>query len=172
PILDDFERLAASVTYHRPKVHLISSVTGREANAKTVNTASYWRQQVREAVRFSDSIKSLHEQGYQAILEIGPEAVLTEMAQTCVSKNGELWLGSLQRGKSEWEQMLSSLSTLYIKGVSIDWEGFDRSYTRKRVVLPTYPFERKRHWLGGSHTDAIKQRGEATEQVNDQPERE
>jgi acyl transferase domain-containing protein len=48
---------------------------------------------------------------------------------------------------ADWETLLSSLATLYAGGVQVDWRGFDRDYGRHLVVLPTYPFERKRYWI-------------------------
>jgi acyl transferase domain-containing protein len=52
----------------------------------------------------------------------------------------------LQAGESEWTQLLRSLAELYVSGLEIDWPGFDRHYTRRRVPLPTYPFQRQRYW--------------------------
>ncbi|MFN6535672.1 MAG: SDR family NAD(P)-dependent oxidoreductase [Nostoc sp. EkiNYC01] len=47
----------------------------------------------------------------------------------------------------DWAVLLHSLIALYINSVAIDWQGFEQGYQRRRVVLPTYPFERKRYWL-------------------------
>src|SRR5262249_40311468 len=47
----------------------------------------------------------------------------------------------------DWQQLLGSLQALYVKGVEVDWSGFDRDYRRRKVVLPTYPFQRQRYWL-------------------------
>ncbi|HAX78173.1 MAG TPA: hypothetical protein DCY88_20720, partial [Cyanobacteria bacterium UBA11372] len=44
------------------------------------------------------------------------------------------------------QQMLHSLATLYVRGVPVDWSGFDQDYPRRRVQLPTYPFQRQRYW--------------------------
>jgi len=43
--------------------------------------------------------------------------------------------------------MLTSLGTLYERGASIDWQGFERDYVRRKVALPTYPFQRQRYWV-------------------------
>jgi len=48
--------------------------------------------------------------------------------------------------------MLTSLGTLYELGVNIDWAGFDRDYARRRVALPTYPFQRQRYWVEATRT--------------------
>jgi acyl transferase domain-containing protein len=48
--------------------------------------------------------------------------------------------------------MLSAVGTLYVQGVKIDWQAFDRDYPRRRLSLPTYPFQRERHWIENSHS--------------------
>ena len=53
------------------------------------------------------------------------------------------WLPSLRKGAEDWTQILDTLSELYVAGLEIDWENFHRDVRRPRVVLPTYPFERK-----------------------------
>jgi len=47
----------------------------------------------------------------------------------------------------EWESLLLCLATQYVSGFSVDWVSFDQPFTRNRVVLPTYPFQRQRYWL-------------------------
>ena len=61
-----------------------------------------------------------------------------------------LYLPSLREGHSDWQQMLTNLGELYVRGVKIDWIGFDKDYTRRKVVLPTYPFQRQRYWVESS----------------------
>jgi malonyl CoA-acyl carrier protein transacylase len=58
-----------------------------------------------------------------------------------------LWLPSLRPGFSCWQQLFQSLSELYIRGISVDWSGFDRDYQRQRLGLPTYPFQGQRYWI-------------------------
>jgi acyl transferase domain-containing protein len=59
----------------------------------------------------------------------------------------------LEKGRGEWETLLSSVATLYTQGVDLNWTGFDRDYTRRRVALPTYPFERARYWPESEEVD-------------------
>ncbi|WP_414578854.1 MupA/Atu3671 family FMN-dependent luciferase-like monooxygenase [Anabaena sp. CCY 9402-a] len=42
---------------------------------------------------------------------------------------------------------LHSLSTLYIQGVAINWQGLQPDYPHQRLSLPTYPFQRQRYWI-------------------------
>ena len=57
------------------------------------------------------------------------------------------WLPSLRKGKEAWPVLLESLGQLYAGGMQVDWEGFDAPYSRKRVALPTYAFQRQRYWV-------------------------
>ncbi|WP_052517811.1 type I polyketide synthase [Archangium violaceum] len=56
----------------------------------------------------------------------------------------------LHPAEAEWPRLLKTLGELYVKGVEVDWAAFDAPYARRRVALPTYPFQRQRYWLGGA----------------------
>ena len=56
-----------------------------------------------------------------------------------------VWIPSLRRDHGDWPQLLASLGQLYVHGANVDWAAFDRGYSRRRVVLPTYPFQRRRY---------------------------
>ncbi|MGC2638171.1 MAG: SDR family NAD(P)-dependent oxidoreductase, partial [Acidobacteriaceae bacterium] len=45
------------------------------------------------------------------------------------------------------EQMLGALGSLYVQGAEVNWAGYDEPYARRRIPLPTYPFERQRYWV-------------------------
>ncbi|MCP4347107.1 MAG: SDR family NAD(P)-dependent oxidoreductase [Desulfobacterales bacterium] len=159
PMLSEFEVVASWIKYSSPKTDLISNVTGTFATDE-ITKPSYWRNHVRQPVRFADSMKTLFQEGYDIFLEIGPKPVLLGMGRQCVNETGNLetdketgffgktrFLPSLRQGQDDWGQMLKSLAELYINGVPINWTGFDRAYSRKRLVLPTYPFQRQRCWF-------------------------
>ncbi|HEY9803144.1 MAG TPA: beta-ketoacyl synthase N-terminal-like domain-containing protein [Leptolyngbyaceae cyanobacterium] len=145
PILDKFEQIAQQVKYSTPQLPLISNLTGQPVG-KEIASASYWRQHLREAVRFYQSVQTLHEQGYQLFLEIGPDTVLSGMGRRCLPTQAGVWLASLKKEQEDWQQITQSLAILYEQGVEVDWCGFDQDYQRYRLELPTYPFERQRYW--------------------------
>src|SRR5690606_2404578 len=64
-----------------------------------------------------------------------------------------VWLSSLRPGRGEWETLLGSVAELYVRGVEVDWSGVDRPYRRRRVELPTYPFQRQRYWIDTAHRE-------------------
>ncbi|MBW4478285.1 MAG: alpha/beta fold hydrolase [Tolypothrix brevis GSE-NOS-MK-07-07A] len=142
PMLREFEAVAQQVTYHQPQIPLISNVTGKLAD-ENIATHQYWVRHVRQPVRFAQGMETLHQQGYRVFLEIGPKPILLGMGRQCLPENQEVWLPSLRPSQSDWEQMLSSLGQLYVQGAKVDWLGFDQDYTRRKVMLPTYPFQRQ-----------------------------
>ena len=98
-------------------------------------------------------MQTLHDQGCEIFLEIGPHPILLEMGRQCLPEEAGLWLPSLRRGQDEWSQLLQSLSELYARGVSVDWRGFDRDYSRRRSTLPNYPWQRQRYWVGVAESE-------------------
>ncbi len=149
PMLDEFERVASQVKFAAPRIRVVSNVTGRVLDGAP--GADYWRQHVRQAVRFSDSIETMRGQGYEVFVEIGPKPTLMSMGQQCWPGEAQpaSWLPSLREGRDDWQVLLDSLGALYVQGASVDWAGLDKDYPsgRRRVVLPTYPFQRTRYWL-------------------------
>jgi acyl transferase domain-containing protein/acyl-CoA synthetase (AMP-forming)/AMP-acid ligase II/acyl carrier protein len=147
PIVGEFEKIAKDVSFLPLQIELISNLTGQPATA-SLGTAEYWCRHAREPVRFADAMATLwHHKGCEIFVEIGPTPVLLGMGRQCLPESAKIWLPSLCKGKDDWQQMLSSLSELYIQGIPIDWCGFDRDYSCNRINLPTYPFQRQRYWL-------------------------
>ncbi len=144
-MLDDFRRIAEGITYATPKIRFISNVTGEFATTDVAN-AGYWVRHVREPVRFEAGMNTLYRQGNEIFLEIGPNPVLLGMGRRCLPKDAGVWLPTL-RPSLDWRQMLRSLGELYVRGAHVDWLAFDKEYARRHVALPTYPFQRQRHWF-------------------------
>ncbi len=146
PMMAAFEQVARRITYHPPRLAVISNLTGTGAGAE-ITTPDYWCRHVLEPVRFADGMATLQQQGYEIFVEIGPKPLLIGLGQRCGPVGTGTWLPSLRPGQSDWQVMLAGLAQLYVQGVAVDWRGFDRDYSRRRVVLPTYPFQRQRYWV-------------------------
>jgi acyl transferase domain-containing protein len=107
PMLAGFEAVARTMTYHPPQIPLISNVTGQVADER-VQTAVYWRDHVREAVRFADAIQTAHQMGIDHFLESGPNPVLIGMAKRILPRGTGVWLPSLKQGSDDWEMLQES----------------------------------------------------------------
>ena len=146
PMLAEFHQVAATVTYAAPQIDIISNVTGEPLTAENINS-EYWCQHLRSRVQFAKSLQTLHAEGYNLFVEIGPKPTLLGMGRKCLPEGDRVWLPSLRPGRGDWQQILQSLGELYVRGVRVDWSGFDRDYSRSLVQLPTYQFQRKRYWI-------------------------
>jgi thioester reductase-like protein len=149
PVLDRLERLAGAVPHRRPHLRWISGLTGETAELGPGAEGGYWRRQLREPVQYARGIATLHAEGYDVFVEIGPGQTLLDLGRRCLPAGAALWLASLRRDGDDWRQLLGSLGELYVHGCEPDWAGFDHGYRRRRVALPCYPFQRDRHWPQG-----------------------
>ena len=147
PVLPAFRRVLATVRFDAPSIALISNVSGAAAGLEELGHPDYWAAHLRQPVRFAHSMRALAAQGITHYIEIGPHPVLLGMGAECVSAPDNNWLPSLHRERPDWSDLLAGLQRLYVSGADVDWKGFDRDYSRRRVALPTYPFRRRRHWM-------------------------
>ncbi len=154
PILDRFQSVAATLRPAPPRVGWVSNVTGRLVGGVDEIDAAYWRRHLREPVRFGDGMRTLWSQGSRVFVEIGPGTTLVGMGRSAAPAGEGAWLPTLRRGRPDWTQVLETLAELWIRGVDVDWKGFDRHATRRKVALPTSPFERARYWLAPSSPTA------------------
>jgi acyl transferase domain-containing protein/aryl carrier-like protein len=153
-ILDEFEDVAAEVKLAKPRITLMSNITGARIGSEGARP-DYWRRHVREAVRFSDSVAGLQREGYRLFLEIGPAPILTGMAQRCGGSEQSVYVPSLRKGRDDRRSMLEAAARLYVAGASLNWPAIVGS-AQSHVALPFYPFQRTRFWPEG---DAEKKGG-------------
>jgi myxalamid-type polyketide synthase MxaB len=158
PMLDEFEAFAARIDYHRPAIPIVANRFGRLVETADFD-AAYWRDHLRNAVEFADGMACIEEFGVHAYLEIGPATSLLGMGRRCVPHSTAAWVPSLRRGRDDWDTLLNAIAELYLLGVKIDWTSFDRPWTRKRIGLPTYPFQRARYWFEGATSRFAGSRG-------------
>jgi acyl transferase domain-containing protein len=142
-----FEETVRSVAFQTPKIELISSLTGRPASAAELSDPGYWRRQVRRPVQFQAAMETLGAKGIRVFLEIGPGSTLAGLGRQTLPGEDLLWSPSLRQARGEWQQMLESLGKLWTRGAEVNWAEFDAPYARRRIAVPTYPFERQRYWV-------------------------
>jgi len=147
PILDVFERAAGQIPCVSPRIALVSNLTGRVFTPGEAADAIYWRRHLREPVQFAAGMRALHQRGCEVFLEVGPSPTLLAMGRRCVPQDHGAWLPSVRRGRDDWRQMLESLGALYVRGADVEWTGVDQEYPRRKISLPTYPFQRQRYWV-------------------------
>ena len=144
--LGDLESAAGSVSFGSPAVPVVSGVSGRVASPGEVEDAGYWRRQAREAVRFGTGVATLSELGVGVLVEIGPRAVLGPLAAlSWPAAPGPVVVSSL-KGEGG-DGFASAVGAAYEAGQEITFAGLFAGERRRRVSVPTYPFQRERHWV-------------------------
>ena len=157
PILAEFSRIAARISYATPARTIVSNATGKILTDEQL-ASDYWVRHLRDAVRFADGMSTLQQElKIDTFLEIGPKPILLGMARGCVPAQYGSWLPSL-RPDAEWSTLLASVAQLYVKGANIDWTGFERDYSeqRSKIVLPNYPWRRQRYWIDVDNKAAMQ----------------
>ncbi|GFE67449.1 type I polyketide synthase [Chroococcus sp. FPU101] len=148
PILKDFSEVTQSISYSLPQLPIVSNISGTIATNE-IATPQYWCDHVCHPVKFAQSINTVAKERCDIFLEIGSKPILLGIARTILdeNQNSYLWLPSLRPTQSDWQTLLSSLASLYVNGVNINWTGFDQDYSRHRLPLPIYPFQKQKYWL-------------------------
>ncbi len=145
PVLDAFEATARNIAFQPPQLRLISNLTGQAAGPETLTRPDYWRRHMREPVRFADGLHALAAAAPDICIEIGPHPVLLTFVRAGGALDAATLVPSLRRGQPDRTAFLDGLGTLFLQGARIDWAGLGEG---GRVIdLPTYPFQRRRHWF-------------------------
>ncbi|MET8546844.1 acyltransferase domain-containing protein, partial [Kitasatospora sp. NPDC004799] len=147
-VLEDFRAVAEGLTFSAPRIPVVSTVTGAEADEELTDPR-YWVRQVRAAVRFADGVARLRDLGAGRYLELGPDAVLTAAARDCLGADADraLLLPLLRADRPEETALTTALAELHVHGVALDWPAIAADWGGHPADLPTYAFQRERYWL-------------------------
>ncbi|WP_404820595.1 type I polyketide synthase [Streptomyces malaysiensis] len=154
-MLEAFRAVAQGLSYDAPRIPIVSNLTGAVVSAEEIADPDFWVRHVREAVRFLDGVRTLEARGVTTFVELGPDGVLSAMAQECVTGEDAAFTAALRKGRVETESVTAALATLQVRGVVLDWEAFYAGTGARRVELPTYAFQRRRYWLDVSTATAM-----------------
>jgi pimaricinolide synthase PimS1 len=172
-MLEELARVTGELSVTEPQIPIVSNLTGEPLSGEQLLDPRYWARHVRHTVRFADGVRWLGERGVRNFLELGPDGVLSPMCMECLSEDesaveqptrqgrepfarhvapgesaGALAVPALRGGRSETRTLLSAIAALWVRGVAFDWASVFDEGDCNRVPLPTYAFQRRRHWLG------------------------
>ncbi|WP_240667684.1 type I polyketide synthase [Streptomyces luteoverticillatus] len=145
PMLAEFREVVAGLSFDAPAIPVVSNLTGALATAEEIGSAEYWVRHVREAVRFSDGVRTLEAEGVTRFLELGPDGVLTAMAEASLTGEAGV-IPALRRNQAEETAVVDALSRLHTSGEQVDWAAFFTGTGARRIDLPTYAFQHQRFW--------------------------
>ena len=149
PHLAGFERLVRELSPRAPELPTVSSVTGTWLTAEQATDPAYWRRQFRDTVRFSAALSTLLSSRRRAVIEAGPGGTMSALVRQHPAAAGHAAVATspIPSAGVPPRRPLEALGEAWLAGVPIDWERFRAGERRRRVALPTYSFDRHRHWI-------------------------
>jgi acyl transferase domain-containing protein/NAD(P)-dependent dehydrogenase (short-subunit alcohol dehydrogenase family) len=156
PAVDAFVDQVRQIDLQPPCRPYLSNLTGTWITADQATDPAYWGQHLRQTIRFAQNLRVLQAGPCQAFLEVGPGRSLATLARDCINADELLVVSTLPHPKDQAPPLKiakHALGTLWAYGVEVDWRAVHRGEKRRRVSLPTYPFERQRYWVSPSHAE-------------------
>ncbi|WP_274622325.1 type I polyketide synthase [Myxococcus fulvus] len=145
-----FRRVVEQVTLSAPRIPFVSNLTGRFITPAEATSPDYWVRHMREAVEFARGVGTLLREE-RVLLEVGPGNGLGALARMLPEKGATATILSTMRhpkaAAHDGRVLLETLGRLWEAGGALDLAALWREAPRRRVHLPTYPFERQRHWV-------------------------
>jgi myxalamid-type polyketide synthase MxaB len=158
-----FHNVADAIRFASPRTPLILGRMGHIAGPEIL-TADYWSRQVQESPKLEAAMQVLTKdctRFLEIVLRSTSSATARQIFNSDSRLSAECWLNAPGETADAWEELLETLSRTYVAGIDVRWDNFYRDLPKRRVVLPTYPFERKRFWIdrpdpvsGQSHRSA------------------
>lgn len=164
PVLEEFRACVASITLHAPTLPYVSTLTGRWITTAEATDTNYWVRHWRETVRFADGLEHLLADQDHVLLELGPGKAMASLARQHPKRARTQPVLNTMRHPAEdvadMGQLLTTLGRLWTLGVPVNWDAYWADETRLRTPLPTYCFDRERHWFEPSRRAETPSDGE------------
>jgi polyketide synthase PksJ len=149
PILEEYRQEVEKVEIRQPSIPYISNVTGKPITTGDLTDPGYWSTHIRGTVRFYEGAKHLEDTSGTLYLEIGPGKTLTTFIRQQLAENRLHKMVNMVRHpkeqKSDRLHLQEKLGELWLYGTNPDWEKYYDGQQRRKVQLPTYPFEKTKY---------------------------
>ena len=155
PALDGLEAYFDDVAVAEPGIAMVSSLTGEHVGPEMPLDGLYWRRQARQPVAFTRCVEALAGLGVNVVVEVGPHGVLSPMVALGWPDETQApaVISSLRRPSRDESvddveaSFMEAVAGAYEAGVPLAFEGLFAGEERRRISLPAYPFQRRRHWI-------------------------
>ncbi|MCX7645405.1 MAG: SDR family NAD(P)-dependent oxidoreductase [Rhodobacteraceae bacterium] len=159
PILGRFRAHLATMTLSPPRIPIVSNRTGAFLTDAEATSPDYWVAHLRGTVRFADGIATLRQRADRVFLEVGPGRALATLAQANGAMGGQPVPSSLRHPEdpvSDDRHFIATLGRLWACGAEPDWSQLWGEARRRRVPLPSYPFQRSRYFIAPGRPAAVE----------------
>ena len=150
PVVSAFSEIISGFHLQAPRIRYISNVTGTWIRSEEARDPEYWSRHLRQTVRFSEGLKELLDEPGNLAIEVGPGRVLSGFVNRQAVARGGRVVSSLRIASEtadDMQSMLEALAQVWECSDAVHWADFHVEEPRRRVPLPTYPFERERFWI-------------------------
>lgn len=150
PVRDALRELLRGVKLAPPAIPYLSNVTGTWITAEEATDPEHWVRHLVAPVRFGQAMAELLAEPSRVLIEVGPGQGLTTLALQLAGGQAPVAVSTLRPGyerQADEAYLLGGLARLWLAGLPVDWAGFSAPERRRKLRLPTYPFERKRFWI-------------------------
>ncbi|WP_306338910.1 beta-ketoacyl synthase N-terminal-like domain-containing protein, partial [Streptomyces sp. KL118A] len=141
--LADIRPVATDVAFY-------STVTAERLADTTALDTAYWVTNLRQPVRFADTIEALLADGYRLFIEASAHPVLGLGMEETIERAdvAATVVPTLRRDHGDAAQLTRAAAQAFIAGAEVDWRRwFPVEPAPRTVDLPTYAFQRRRYWL-------------------------
>ena len=152
PLFEEFDKFVRGLSLSPPSHPCVSSVTGDWISSEEATSSDYYVRQLRGPMLFSTGVRALASSSAAQLLEVGPGARLAGLANAEMGQSIRTALPTIpERSDADCEirNWLDLFGQIWERGVMVDWKLAHTGYEVRRIPLPTYPFERRRHWVDG-----------------------
>ncbi len=149
PALAPFTEALREIKLNAPQIPFVSNVTGDWITDAQAVSPDYWAGHLRQTVRFAPGLDAVFADPRRVLLEVGPGQTLTTLARQCAAGERTIISATASALQSEQDDLAlqTAIGKLWLAGVPVDWDAVHAAEPRRRIALPTYPFERKRFWV-------------------------
>lgn len=160
-VLEEFDQVVRTVKISPQQIPLVSNLSGRLADDQQISEPRYWVNQLRQTVRFGEGIQTVMANEKVLFIEVGPGNVLSSFVRSNKLKGAQHKVVNLVRHLNQKSDdlkfFLKGVGELWKTGVSLNWNGYYDNESRRKVSLPTYPFEKTRYPVKSQASQALEQ---------------
>lgn len=146
PIMEDYRKELQKVKFGEITIPFISNLTGNFIEEAEAATPEYWVRHMRESVKFKDGVNTLLAENKDCIfIEVGPGHTLINLVKQQIPGDQKIksvdLMATAQKTADDEMYLTTRIGLLWTLGVNIHWDAYYKNEKRRRVSLPTYPFE-------------------------------
>ncbi|ALM53729.1 type I polyketide synthase [Halomonas huangheensis] len=147
PLEKDILSVLANISPRTPQIPFYSTVTGDLADSLPLD-ARYWWDNIRQPVRFTETMAHLLASGCNVLVEIGAHPILKRYiqdAQRDQEQTGTV-ITSLQREGDNVQDFQQCLGQLWLSGIAVDHSKVF-PVAGRFAELPPYAWQRQSFWI-------------------------